>query len=633
MPSYSHLSIKAELRSRINILRANTFDSAINACKVDMINSGISLNLKCLHVEGSKDCDHSNNRNNNCADRDDKVNKEENINNQNISEGHTTRDKCLNTNVKYNHNENLRRSSLEKSASSRIIMINDRVSSRACDIENKKNKHSMDTDKSLKHKWGAMSTKDSSFVDECNSNIQDINSNNCLNNNVALEQSQNKHFKRKAKRYIKKAKPCGSNGNLTTTKIILSEALQNVSTLPKQYCSSTENLNKSVHLEEKRAGEAKELSKENAFISNINEFEKGTKKRKLSHCSIPKSFFIISDVHQIVMFATHLLVTEIQSGKWSYHGKFPYFGEYDKDVYSSERYLNGVSLYQKVACDKDENSLQKCNQIAWSSCNTMQSCHIAAEAIEKFATDIIVPSFESAGVGKVAMSNTSKLWDHRVFVATMLSLRELLTVNAEKIFFGNCKFSLLHSDKNHLQLDPGEKKRQLNLYKEERALCSIIVSSAVIISTCKRARNTYDTILEEVLDAMARYDANHEDFISCLKKADGCTLGVNPNGNVLGKEENIAYRVSFNTCFAEHPLNLAHQRQHALSKISKVPKIGNDNLQNQIIVPLPNACHLSVIDMNSFATLDEQNYKSRNDEREKVQNEEMQSFMNMMENI
>lgn len=67
-----------------------------------------------------------------------------------------------------------------------------------------------------------------------------------------------------------------------------------------------------------------------------------------------------------------------------------------------------------------------------------------------------------------------------------------------------------------------------------------------------------------------------------MKRLDSCFLGVTPNGRVLPREENIAWRVSYNFARESHPL------------------VKRQRLGDQCVPLSPNACFVSVVEKDAL---------------------------------
>ena len=78
--------------------------------------------------------------------------------------------------------------------------------------------------------------------------------------------------------------------------------------------------------------------------------------------------------------------------------------------------------------------------------------------------------------------------------------------------------------------------------------------------------NLHQDILNEFLRAIKLYDTAHDEFASCLERADGRCNVVLPNGAALGREENVVWRVSFNQARDSHPLIRGKRRRERRSR-------------------------------------------------------------------
>jgi len=181
----------------------------------------------------------------------------------------------------------------------------------------------------------------------------------------------------------------------------------------------------------------------------------------------------------------------------------------------------------------------------------------SSAAIEKFANDIVLQNIlaahaESLEVGKTAdpidskheaadgespsadHSHISKECDHRIFIATLMSLREVIAMNAQEIF--------------GVSVEEDE-------FAEGTAIKVQSLSTALVLNAISRLENSDNLeITEKFLTAISQYDDGDEEFSSCLQRLDIRAIGVTPNGKPMKKHETLAYRVSYNTSRLEHPL-------------------------------------------------------------------------------
>eukprot|EP00957_Ditylum_brightwellii_P138655 10568776-Ditylum_brightwellii.AAC.1 len=98
---------------------------------------------------------------------------------------------------------------------------------------------------------------------------------------------------------------------------------------------------------------------------------------------------------------------------------------------------------------ENKSAITRCRS---TKCDREATRHCAAAAIELFAMEVVLPSLLASGVqeegcGKEKERKTSpshnnceedssnKGRQHRAFVATLLALREVMTLNADSIFF------------------------------------------------------------------------------------------------------------------------------------------------------------------------------------------------------
>ena len=175
----------------------------------------------------------------------------------------------------------------------------------------------------------------------------------------------------------------------------------------------------------------------------------------------------------------------------------------------------------------------------------------AAAAIEQFAIDIILPGILASHAANIDIDSNTPVppdRDHRVFIATLLSLREVLSMNAEGVFgFYQAQSELAGG---HYQLPKSGSEQSESYTIKVQSL-----STSLILNAVARLEDAAElNITEKLLVAITKYDGADEEFASCLKRADTRSIGITPYGHVLRKTENLAYRVAYNTARMDHPL-------------------------------------------------------------------------------
>jgi transcriptional regulator with XRE-family HTH domain len=179
----------------------------------------------------------------------------------------------------------------------------------------------------------------------------------------------------------------------------------------------------------------------------------------------------------------------------------------------------------------------------------------------------------------------------KMFFATLLGLREVMTQNAERIFGKECLNQALEDD-DEGTTGAKSSPRKARIIKEEKQYCARSLATAVTIAAIERSQSgdTNKTI-EEFLKVAQAYDDGDSEFSSCLEEDQGNIHGVLPNGQRLNAEEEVARNVSFNRARKLHPIV---QRD-----MERRMKIRSKRL---IHVPEPSACHITMVEIKSDLT-------------------------------
>jgi len=271
------------------------------------------------------------------------------------------------------------------------------------------------------------------------------------------------------------------------------------------------------------------------------------------------SIAVSHDIDEIVSRAASLVTAEIVSGIW--------------------RHTNYTDLNHSAHNNTGKMKVEKSDGTVGLILNMHDTNKLKsfAASLEEFASKMIVPSLVSSGVGEARcdsddpseIAQFNKHRDDRVFVSALLNLRELLILNADEIF----------SLPSFRYANDGI-ERHNGMAIEENTFRSYLLSTSLILTGLERLgdKAAEENLLKLFRDAVKKYDSSHEEFASCLKRLDSCSLGVTPSGRVLSREENIAWRVSYNLCRESHPL------------IKKQKSPGGPQ------PPSDNACFISVIE-------------------------------------
>ena len=193
----------------------------------------------------------------------------------------------------------------------------------------------------------------------------------------------------------------------------------------------------------------------------------------------------------------------------------------------------------------------------------------AAAALESFALDVILPNFQSSYAKSKQVENPhdktdtdyskasssknegriSKEKRQRILVATFLALREVLTMNAERIFGPNFAKKSTNDNTNDDSYSKVIRKSETYVMKIQTFSTSIILNAI-----CNLPRLESDEITKQFLQALSKYDEHDQEFASCLKRMDIRAVGTLPNGRLLKRHENLQFKVSYNMGRLEHPL-------------------------------------------------------------------------------
>ena len=213
--------------------------------------------------------------------------------------------------------------------------------------------------------------------------------------------------------------------------------------------------------------------------------------------AIESSIVIPTDISEIVSLAASMVADEIRSG-----------------IYS--------------ASDQSESVLEG-----------------TAASLEMFAKDVILPSLlaannacldfdEDSDRNKNSTAPTSlDTKSNRIFIASLMNLREVMAMNAKSVF------ALEDNVPGHGNMS------------ETWTIQALGIATSVVVAVTQNLN--VNSISKLLFDTIKGYDNPKEEFVSCLERADARTLGATPK-RLLSRAENIAFRVSFNTARAVHPL-------------------------------------------------------------------------------
>lgn len=233
------------------------------------------------------------------------------------------------------------------------------------------------------------------------------------------------------------------------------------------------------------------------------------------------TFTVPNDIAEIVSLASSLVAEEIRSCHYCYNGS-----KMSNSRSSSQSKAKMRAQSTSAAIEKFANDIVLQNILA---------AH--AESLEVGKTSDPIDATHEAVDGESSSANhshNSKERDHRIFIATLMSLREVIAMNAQEIF--------------GFPVEEDE-------FAEGTAIKVQSLSTALVLNAISRLDDSDNLeITEKFLTAISQYDDGDEEFSSCLQRLDIRAIGVTPNGKPMKKHETLAYRVSYNTSRLEHPL-------------------------------------------------------------------------------
>jgi hypothetical protein len=208
--------------------------------------------------------------------------------------------------------------------------------------------------------------------------------------------------------------------------------------------------------------------------------------------------------------------------------------------------------------------------------------HQAAVALEEFARTVFLPNM---------LQESREGASDRVFLATMLALREVLTQNADRIFYIEKQIG------GELQDDaPGGGRRKVRCQEEERQYMAQLFATGVVFaafqSLTRKESEAYTLQFSKMMDS---YDMGHDDFASCMKPLDGRHQGVQPNMSLLDSTENVVWKMSYNRAREAHPVL---RRSRHRREVERLRGLGLPSTSEPytVEVPTPNAVLVSMVE-------------------------------------
>jgi len=183
-------------------------------------------------------------------------------------------------------------------------------------------------------------------------------------------------------------------------------------------------------------------------------------------------------------------------------------------------------------------------------------------AINRFVLEVYYPFLLSA---KQNSRNESPSTE-RIRISTLVAIREVLIMNAEKLFtFSHLNQSLIDS------------------IERDGTYLSHAFANAIVRNTAKRlnARHPKSHFLNDFVQATRNYNVKSEDFQTSLARADVRSMYAYSGGGKTGQQKSVLAKVSFNYARKKHPLSCnSKHRNHA----------GKVGIVTSTTQPAPTAC-------------------------------------------
>lgn len=219
---------------------------------------------------------------------------------------------------------------------------------------------------------------------------------------------------------------------------------------------------------------------------------------------------------------------------------------------------------------------EKCPPQGGSTDSDLHDVSTVVMAVRRFALGVYRPFLLSA---MKSMGNKSPNAD-RIRLSTLLAIREMLIMNAGKLF--TIPFI-----------------RGSSISMRERNYLSHVSANTIVRNTAKKlhARQPEGHFFADFIKATHSYDTKSDDFQFSLARADVRSVHVHPMGKRVGQEESLLAKVSFNCARARHPLLC--NRTFTLKDGAKERLVKNERSINQ---PVASACAMFHIETASEAS-------------------------------
>jgi hypothetical protein len=243
----------------------------------------------------------------------------------------------------------------------------------------------------------------------------------------------------------------------------------------------------------------------------------------------------------------------------------------DKHISKSRKYANSSNKKHSTSPPKRGPSVSE-----------MYNVSTVVLAVQRFAMEVYFPFLHSANMN---MENSSPDYD-RIQVSTFIAIREMLIMNADKLF-----------------TFPATQGSSTDQARKERFFASRVLANAIVRNAAKRLhlRNSGSHFFADFIQATQNYDARTDDFQFSLTRAGAQSEYSCHDGKAVGRQESILARVGFNYARERHPL--LHSTQD--SSKDDENKGSSESKRAPMQHPVPSACAAFHIEVESDYTSDE----------------------------
>jgi hypothetical protein len=191
----------------------------------------------------------------------------------------------------------------------------------------------------------------------------------------------------------------------------------------------------------------------------------------------------------------------------------------------------------------------------------------AESAIRRFAVEIYCPMLYTSKDQSTGNSSHSA---DRVLLSTLLALRDMLIINAEKFFSCSLK------DTSTIR-GSGEEADANLMTRNQYFARTVVLNAAKALQRMspdvflKHSVPNQGHVFERYLEASRNYDAKGDEFQFALEKLDARATYRNLKGSSLSERESILTRTSFNYAREQHPLLQQDDSFSGRSEVQVVP--------------------------------------------------------------